>query len=526
MKRFISLAAAAAMIFGAASCQKELATQKGDCKVSFSVSIPQEDETKASQEDETKPYKISEGNRINFLRYQIYEKDSQIIAHEGYEYYDEGTTHFELEFALVSGMTYEALFWAGNKSVLGYDVRNLKDVTISPYNHSNTFAYYPANDECRDAFCGSTVVKVEHMATNNEVTLTRPFAQVNFGSSPIDWARAEKFVSTGSEQLGLVSRVVFSNLASKYNVLTREASGTNPNVVYDYAQAPVVNPEVSYWSTYIHFQGQNYKRIAMCYVLPQSNPDNISSVTGYFKHNLIMDDDTKALRKEVVNVPVKQNYRTNILGEFFTGGNKFIIDINSKFVNQDSQDSEKYPEYDVVSPLEFAMINGGTFTLAKDAVIEASYVVNGKKTTINLNGHKLTYTGGDIFARVQSKGQLTITGEGTFEANGYIASANAGGNIVVENGVFVTSDATLFQTNGGELTINGGSFTAEPYQDTYFTLNKVDNTDGKITVNAGRFYKFNPAESNTEPGGPVSFVSASSTVSPDGDWFVVSSNNN
>ena len=522
MKKIFSIAAAIAILFGAASCQKEPAAQKGDCKVTFSVEIPQEAQTKASR--------ISTGSRVNFLRYAIYEKDSQILAHSGTEYYDEGTTHFELEFALVTGMTYEALFWAGNKNTSAYDLSDLKNVSVR---YLNNHAYYPANDESRDAFCGSTIVQASSLASHSEVTLIRPFAQVSFGSSPIDWERAEKFVSTDGEQLGLVSKVIFSNLATNYNVLTREAWGEeSTNAVFDYAQAPVVDTYYDYWSAIIPFQSQKYRRIAMCYVLPQSNPDNVSSVTGFFKHNLIMDDNTKALRKEVVNVPVKQNYRTNILGEFFTGGNKFIIDIQSNFVNQEYP--EHYPDYDVVSPLEFAMLNGGSYTLEKDVIVPSSYVIKGKQTTINLNGHKLTYTGEDIFARIESKqesgriakGQLTITGNGIFEANGYIASANDGGKIVIEDGVFVTSDATIFQTNGGELIINGGSFTAEPYQGTYYTLNKVDNTNGDITVNAGRFYMYNPAESHTEPNGPVSFVAGGSTVATDGDWFVVSKNNN
>ena len=63
MKKIISLAAAAAMIFGAASCQKEhTAGQEGDCKVSFNVVIPDEVVTKGD---------ISDGKTVDeqFTRY-------------------------------------------------------------------------------------------------------------------------------------------------------------------------------------------------------------------------------------------------------------------------------------------------------------------------------------------------------------------------------------------------------------------------------------------------------------------------
>ena len=153
--------------------------------------------------------------------------------------------------------------------------------------------------------------------------------------------------------------------------------------------------------------------------------------------------------------------------------------------------------------------------------ISKSFILgNGAKVVINLNGYTLRYTGGDILFRCGAGEWLTIKGNGKIEANGYIAST--GGRLVVEDGVFTTSDATLFQSNGGTLIINGGTFQSEPYNDVYYTLNKIDNTDGTITVNAGRFYKYNPAESYTEPNGPVSFIPYDRKVTRDGDWYVVS----
>ena len=87
------------------------------------------------------------------------------------------------------------------------------------------------------------------------------------------------------------------------------------------------------------------------------------------------------------------------------------------------------------------------------------------------------------------------------------------------------SDATAFQAYGGEVEIKGGTFQSEPYNGIYYTLNKIDDGTGTITVNAGRFYKYNPAESYTEPNGPVSFVPYDRKVTVDGDWYVVSYGN-
>lgn len=511
MKKILSLLAVFTILLGAVSCQKEVHPgEKGDSKVTFSVVIPDELATRAG---------ISNGSMIDQLRYEVYVHGTNDKPYYGIKSYEAGTSRFELELALVSELTYDIIFWAGSSKADCYTFHSLKNVEVS-YNNAK------ANDEKRDAFCGAIegYKATPNIATSQEVYLRRPFAQVNFGSSRADWERAQPFVSTSDNKSGLLSKVVFSKLANRYNALTGEASGTSDNVIFEYTQAPVLSSDFKNWNnTFINYQQQAYARIAMNYVLPISDPATVSKVTGYFKHNLITDD-AQALYKEVLNVPVKQNHRTNILGEIFTGGNKFVVIIESKFVNEENPDL--YPEYNVVSPLEFAIENGGTFTLEQDAVISTSYTIT-KDVVINLNGHKLTYNGEDIFARLQNSGSLTFTGNGTFESSSYIASANAGGKVVVENGTFKTTDATLFQSNGGTVVIKGGSFQSEPYEGTYFTLNKVDNVaSAKIEVMGGTFYKYNPAESNTEPGGPVSFLKSSEfTVSQDGDWYTVSYNN-
>ena len=50
------------MIFGAASCQKDMANRKGESTVSFSVEIPDEVVTKAD---------ISDGTAVNQLIYEV-----------------------------------------------------------------------------------------------------------------------------------------------------------------------------------------------------------------------------------------------------------------------------------------------------------------------------------------------------------------------------------------------------------------------------------------------------------------------
>ncbi len=512
MKKIISLAAALSMIFGAASCQKEnLAGKEGDATVRFSVEIPNE---------VTKVGQISDGNMIDMLRYEVYLHGTNTKVDELTKTYPIGTRKFEVEMTLVSEIEYDILFWAGSTkapyTLDGY-YHSLKNVGIGYVNAK-------ANDETRDAFCGK-LEKYEilkDITTSKTVYLSRPFAQVNFASSALDWERAQPFVSTANGQVGLQTKVYFSKLAANYNVLTGESSGEVNGITFGYAQAPVLWSYKDYASGQkIWYQDQSWARLAMNYVLPVSSESGvIPEVKGYFQHNMNTGDG-EALERVVHNVPVKQNYRTNILGDIFTGGNKFTVIIDSDFENEYNED----PDYNVASPLKYALSNGGTYKLDKDITIDESlYVGEGKDVVLDLNGKTLTYTKNDILFRTNNNSQLTIKGNGTINAAGYVASVNANGRVIVENGTFVTTDATIFQSNGGTVIINGGSYKAEPYQGTYYTLNLVDGVaNAAIEVSGGKFYMYDPANSSTEPNGPVSFLKDGyqSVADAAGEWYEV-----
>ena len=97
-----------------------------------------------------------------------------------------------------------------------------------------------------------------------------------------------------------------------------------------------------------------------------------------------------------------------------------------------------------------------------------------------------------------------------------------GTSVVIDSGNFtqkITGTSTqydlIYASNRAQITINGGTFKCETPK---WTLNCLDNTGSKITVNGGRFYKFNPATDN--PGEVV--LGAGCTVTTDGDWYVVS----
>ena len=77
----------------------------------------------------------------------------------------------------------------------------------------------------------------------------------------------------------------------------------------------------------------------------------------------------------------------------------------------------------------------------------------------------------------------------------------------------------IYATDKATITINGGTFKATVPAN---TLNVLDTNRGnaKITVNGGRFYKYDP--SHPTLGDNEIFLGEGCTVTQDGDWFVVS----
>ena len=527
MKRIISFAAALSMIFGAASCQKEnLAGKEGDSKVTFSFQLPEEAATKAD---------ISDGSVVDEIIYSIYVGED--IMYSGIIEKKNGA--FTLEQDLVTGQTYDLLFWAQKKGTGFYHIPVSYPDNKARYDLKNVGINYGdriSNDETRDAFFGSRLgFEPEGIATQETVYLYRPFAQVNFATSENDWNSASTFVNDGNKANRLKSYVEFDRLPNKFNVMTGDivAGHYSDNVVFNYNTAPALQ-DAHGNEDWIGYDEKRYAWVAMNYILASKGEMTVKA-TAKFEHKKNIGSP---LTREVPNVPVKQNYRTNILGEFFTGGNVFNIVIVPGFVNSynnnDREDDENNPDYILTIPIRKTFELGGEVSLTENITISSPFeLTNGNAVKVNLNGKSITCNNGsDAF--VVTNGTLTIEGNGTVKTQdntagyGIIADgANAvvnvkGGNYVIgvdnvaQHGEFAANSA-VYAKNGGKAYVSGGTFqvetaqTIDPVYKTRFLLNLKDKAaDGSqdnnsIVVTGGTFYGFNPAN-NIAEGARTNFV--------------------
>lgn len=157
--------------------------------------------------------------------------------------------------------------------------------------------------------------------------------------------------------------------------------------------------------------------------------------------------------------------------------------------------------------------------------------------TVDLNQTPV-YANGD-WGAIQANGSgvvVNITGDGTVKAQesadryAMAVYAGGGGTVNIYGGTY-TQEITgtdsqydmIYADNGGHINIYGGTFKSVTPKWTLNVLDAAYTSGGaSITVYGGTFYKYNPAASETEPGGqPVSFLAEGCTVIQNGDWYTV-----
>ena len=393
-KLYFALVAAAGMLF-ATSCAKDAAADfaggNDEGLVTFTIGLEKGTTTRA----------VSDGTTAKDLYYAVFNQNTgKLVA--GYELkmhdqkFDDLTT--QVKFRLVKGQTYKAVFWAQSENATAFSLSQSEDKTGISLSYDYSAA--ANNDENLDAFYRAHEFVVTEANIEQTITLRRPFAQINLGTTVDDYAIAadQDFTVTHSE-------VEIAKAAKTLNLLDGTVSDF---ATVKFAMNDIVKTDdlllvdIDGDGT-IDEEKEKFNYLSMCYIL---TPDE--SATGTEK--TLLDNLKFTIRAEgsgqqdlviasgLSNVPVQRNWRTNIVGELLTSEVTFNIIIDPAYYGDYT-----YPDFEDHEITDGVVFYDDTFFLSN---------ANGLtwfRNQVNNPNHKdvKTYKEGQLRVFVGQKVMLT-----------------------------------------------------------------------------------------------------------------------
>lgn len=388
-KLLLSLIAIGATLF-ATSCVNELdESVKGKVgQVTFTVDAP---------ELATRTY--GDGANATHLMYAVYDETAKGDADGvapivgGVSLMEVGT---EVEINaegkavvvldLIDGNSYSVLFWAVNEN---YKEEATRAFTINWESKTMTMKQtIVGNTEAYDSFYAHVDTFTIDGANTQSITLTRPFAQLNYGSNDFVVAEDLNFVAATSE-------VTIMNAPTVLNCDSGTVSSpADVDIIYSANAIPTGD---------FFVDSASNKFLAMNYVLVDGKQ--------LFDTNLkVVAVNGKLIENNYNSVPLQRNYRTNVYGSLLTNGADFDVTIEEQFTTPDENvsiwdgESMTVPTldvqtntYDIDSASDLAwlaaIVNGTyTETRANDKFESQGYTFK-LSTNVNLGGHEWTPIG-------------------------------------------------------------------------------------------------------------------------------------
>lgn len=396
------------------------------------------------------------------LYYQVFDENLNPIEGLGVQTKKMNSGKTTVTFQLVKDQTYNFVFWAQTPTVGYYEIdgiEGLKKISAK-YEGKN------ANDENFDAFYA-----VEKLIVNGSisesVTLTRPFAQVNIATT------GKLAAGSASKELdfdGATSTVTFKNVPTEFSPLSSDdvIDGTE-SVVFASAAVPEGNITVA---------GKEYKYLSMNYVFAPKN----GSVYDVAAELTVAG---KTVPVSVPNVPLKRNWRTNIVGNLLLTGAQFNVIVDPVFENEETM---AYDE----EAFRAAVAAGGKVSLSQDMTLTKSLSLTKSTTTEIVIGKDVTLT-----AELSGHSSKTIS---LFNENINCILSGEGTILgpTVKNGQSSAAIELEDNTNNlvidGNLTIAGRNGTTAGHVDAGIIIRA-----GKVTVNSGHFIASKDVDGGDNP---------------------------
>lgn len=483
MKKILLFASALAGLFLAASCQQENLEPVGGNTVTYTVQVPEALATKAIGD---------EIGMVNELVYEVYRtKAAKEVAFTDVDnklYHrtadiDNGIATIKLE--LVNNQNFTILFWAQVRNNGIYDVDDLTNVTIAQDLDANQLNYA--------AFSGVDFIENGAIPVAKTVELHRPIAQLNIATTPQSLNAFDNPVVLDQ------SKVTVKGLSTSFDVAAQSAGETSATALYTYDWALVPN------ST-LEVAGNPYQYVAMNYVgfAPEAGTNIVAE---YW-----IKTSEGEITNSVNNVPVKPNYRTNLIGNLITSSSDYTIKLDKNWYTpsediavvtvstaQELQDAINNTESgnikldedidlgalaDMISskagegsadPAHILLIPADRSVVLdlNEKTLKGTALKDGGRAHLILNKGNLTIKNGSLTAlgtnggsAISNNGTLTITdatvnGASSDTATGtasYAVNSQGTESKLVVNNSIINGRGVIGATKGTKVEINGGTY--------------------------------------------------------------------
>ena len=492
MKKIIYSAVAMAFAFFAASCQKEvLEPVAGGNTVTYTVQVPGTLATKALCDEVT---------AVDKVYYEVYRKAEVGVegaepVYEGSEPVSNGQASFELEF--VKNQNFVVLFWAQNKDLQVYDITDLREVTlVAPGLSNNTAA---------QVFAGSNEVTNCVAANGGNVELTRPISQLNIFTTKESLTFGTKTITLSE------STVKVDGLYTTYNVAEGAAVVTPTPAEFTFASATVpatqnTDPYAYVAMNYVGFAPNASTTVQVDFTITTSEGDVMHSVSS---------------------VPVRPNYRTNIVGNLLTEAADYNVTLNPAWEEEEHTEIvvstatdlqtiiNNAPDGETVEISLSGDINlGDLASLLRTKAAGSSNSLTipaGKSIVLNLNGYSMSAVDetSAAYAMIFNNGNLSIvntakdkvsklvvkaTVESGWSRRSAVVSSEPGSSLTVGAGVEIEHLGGTSMAYGIDILTNGGNGDVDvtiegaTVKSKYRAIRQFLNSDSKLnslTVESG-----------------------------------------
>lgn len=335
---FLFLSAAAGLIM--ASCSQEEiingSPAVGDtASVSFKVNLPDGISTRA----------IGDGTAATNLQVIVFEAPTEtggnptLVLTGNPTFGDDNSADVNLD--LVTGKSYQIAFFAtsgtatsGDTPVYSISTTNGCTLTVN-YDQMNAAAN---NADAYDCFYSNYTTGKLSSTISEDITLTRPVAQVNWGTTPITDGSASNYTTIFGANGAYMQATLNTTAYKTLNLLTG-AYSTQESVTLLNFTAPTSTqgefPEIDGSTT-------DYNYVAMQYLLV---PATSTIVDLTLSINNAGGDNTEGQFTNDINVasaPVQANYKTNIYGNLLTGNVSFNVTKGAWNTNSNTVDLTKW----------------------------------------------------------------------------------------------------------------------------------------------------------------------------------------